>query len=289
MYELSDLTDLLGLSIDELEKLGKDFPNLVKKRRKRKKAGAGYRLYLDPDKRLLRVQRSIKKNILSSYKVPSSIRGLGGPRGSHVANAAEHARNKDLIHLDIANFYDVVTASNVFAAFKSKLGFDASAAKLLTALTSFQGRLWQGLATSSHLAAICTSAFTIELEDYAKRMNLTFTQYGDDLFFSGEHIKSPDGLTAFVIGRAKAHKLSVRRQKIEVDRSGVRSVTGALSGRASVRAKRKMRNKTELLAKLYSRYGKDGVEAKLKGSLLFLKQCRPNDAKAIAKKYRLKF
>jgi hypothetical protein len=49
-----------------------------------------------------------------------------------------------------------------------------------------------------------------------------------------------------------------------------------------------MRKKTELLARLYAKYGRKELKEKLKGSLLFLKQCRPSDAKAIIEKYKLK-
>ncbi|MDO8591411.1 MAG: reverse transcriptase domain-containing protein [bacterium] len=287
MITVDNLCRTLGYEQEELENLVANFSNLVIKRRKRKRGSNGYRLYLAPEKPLLLVQRTIKKKILENHKYNPNVRGLGGKNNSHVNTALEHSTNHEIVRLDIVDFYDSINVQAVFRVFKDDLNFDSCSSKLLVALTTFEGRLWQGLPTSSHLAIVASSRFTSSLSLYAYKNGLTFSQYGDDLFFSGSFIL-PSKISAFVIGEARKFGLRVQRHKISVDRSGNRRVTGILSGASRTRAPKEIRKKTELLAKLYFTHSLKEVEPKLRGYLQFVKQCWPLDAKKIVDKYKLK-
>jgi hypothetical protein len=286
MKNISDLSVLLGISEKDLKNLEASLSDLVVKRRKRKPGSLEFRYYLSPDKSLLKCQRQITNKILKRHTYPRSVRGLGGRQNSHIATALEHSDSHELVRLDVVNFYDSITAQQVFKVFKDIFGFNDEASKLLTGLTTYEGRLWQGLATSSHLAILCTEEFTKNLSGYADKNEMYFSQYGDDLFFSSKSINATK-TASYVIAEAKKFNLNIKRLKISVDRSGTRKVTGSLSGQKGTRAPKNIRKKAELLARLYSR-GEVKVGDQLIGYLLFISQCNPADEKKIINKYKLK-
>ena len=74
------------------------------------------------------------------------------PKRDFVSNVSLHADARIVIMEDISAFFDCITAAHVYRIWHRFFGFGEEAARMLTALTTKDGRVFQGTPTSSFLA-----------------------------------------------------------------------------------------------------------------------------------------
>ncbi|WP_350284626.1 reverse transcriptase family protein [uncultured Croceitalea sp.] len=136
-----------------------------------------------PIKKLKFVQSRILNNILYKIKLPSYFFG-GIKNKDAVKNARHHQGNKFFFLTDLKDFYPSVSFRSVEAALR-KEGFYPDVARLITRLSTKEGKIPQGCPTSSYLASLvvfhsCSDLF----ESYINR-GLKVSIYVDDITISG--------------------------------------------------------------------------------------------------------
>lgn len=132
--------------------------------------------------RLKVIQKRIQKNILLKLQLPYYAYGAVKGR-DNVDNAEAHKGKKYHFTTDLRNFFPSINHSSVFEMF-CNYQFSHEVARLLTQLTTYKGRIPQGAPTSSTLANLVFVKTGKNLESFAKKYQLTFTSFVDDLTFS---------------------------------------------------------------------------------------------------------
>jgi RNA-directed DNA polymerase len=179
-----------------------------------KKRSGAYRLIEAPKPRLKHAQRRILDEILS--KVPLHYACHGHRPGRSVTSfAAEHTGRAQLIKLDLAEFFNLITEARVRSIFAS-LGYNESIAALLAGLccaptpedvlatrprptspAAIDARYWQravlrnshlpqGAPSSPALANLAAFRLDLRLSALAARFGARYGRYADDLAFSGD-------------------------------------------------------------------------------------------------------
>jgi RNA-directed DNA polymerase len=179
-----------------------------------KKRSGAYRLIEAPKPRLKHAQRRILDEILS--KVPLHYACHGHRPGRSVTSfAAEHRGRAQLIKLDLAEFFNLITEARVHSIFAS-LGYNESISALLAGLccaptpedvlasrprptspAAIDARYWQravlrnshlpqGAPSSPALANLAAFRLDLRLSALATRFGARYGRYADDLAFSGD-------------------------------------------------------------------------------------------------------
>jgi len=148
------------------------------------KRGGGTRQIEAPRRYLKLIQRWIHFYILRTHELPSTVTGF--VRGKNIfSNAEPHLPSKNLMVLDIKNFFPSVEWKEVVKIFKS-FGFPIKASRLLAGLCTFESRLPQGAPTSPTLANLAFLPIDRALQDLAEEWDCIYTRYADDIAFSGD-------------------------------------------------------------------------------------------------------
>ncbi|MDX9694533.1 MAG: reverse transcriptase family protein [Bacteroidales bacterium] len=138
---------------------------------------------LNPSYRRLKViQKRIQRNILLKLQLPDYAYGAVKGR-DNVDNAEAHKGKKYHFTTDLRNFFPSINHTRVFKMFRT-YGFSPEVSRLLTQLTTYKGRLPQGSPTSSTIANLVFVKTGKNLDTFARKHQLTFTSFVDDLTFS---------------------------------------------------------------------------------------------------------
>lgn len=141
-----------------------------------------------PNFELKKVQKRINNRILRPLVggLPDYVNG--SRRGRSVATAlGPHIGKEVILSLDISDCFPSISSKRVFYAYKTLVGCSDETARILTMLTTKDGVLPQGCSTSASLCNLVLLPLLKDLDALSKNYNVTFTQYMDDLFFSGRH------------------------------------------------------------------------------------------------------
>lgn len=173
------------------------------------KRSGGYRTISAPNITLLNIQKTIYKRILLSFNVhPAS---MGFRQNISVAhNAKAHLGNKQILKVDIADFFGSIQKHRIIKTFE-KIGYPTNISQVLAELCTLEGKLPQGAATSPTLSNIVAYDMDVKLVSIAQKHNLVYTRYADDLTFSGEHIPFELILEIDIIIREE--KFAIQRKK----------------------------------------------------------------------------
>ena len=133
-------------------------------------------------RRLKEIQKRIQKNILCKLEIPDYAFGAVKGR-DNVMNARKHQGKKFIFTTDLRDFFPSITNRKVFEMFLS-FDFSPTVARLLTKLTTYKGKLPQGVPTSSTISNLVFIRTGKKLARFAKDNRITFTTFIDDLTFS---------------------------------------------------------------------------------------------------------
>lgn len=185
------------------------------------KRSGGYREISAPNTTLLNIQKTIYKRVLLSVNIHPAGTGFR-QNVSVVNNAYAHLGKKQILKVDIANFFGSIKKNRIIIAFE-KIGYPSNISKVLAELCVLDGKLPQGAATSPTLSNIVAYEMDVKLAAVARKHSLTYTRYADDLTFSGEDMDFESVLSQindivrkekFVIQRKKTRFLTEKRRKI---------------------------------------------------------------------------
>src|SRR5690625_70414 len=153
---------------------------------KLKKRSGGFREITTPFPALLEMQYWIYNNILKNVSVNPCAHGFTYKK-SIITNATIHAGQNELLKLDLKDFFPSININRIIYVFKT-LGYPNEIAFYLASICSYNESLPQGAPTSPMLSNIIAKQLDKRLINLAKKYNLKFTRYADDLTFSGKNI-----------------------------------------------------------------------------------------------------
>lgn len=147
-----------------------------------KKRG-GVREIATPFPSLLSVQRWLYEHILAGLAVHDSAFAYREKR-SIVMHAQSHVAGKELLAIDLMDFFGSIKKNSVYRFFK-KLGYLNRVSLLFSELCTLDGVIPQGAATSPPLSNLFLFDLDSELYSLSNEYGFTYTRYADDIYFSG--------------------------------------------------------------------------------------------------------
>lgn len=176
-----------------------------------------------PDSRLMYVLRRIDRDLMRTVTLPESM--LGGVRGkSIIDNAHRHANCRELLTIDVKDYFPSLTTHAVRRAVKRVFGAADDIADALAALMTRNGHVPQGAPTSTSIANLCMLPVEARLAEIGQGHGLTHSIWVDDIAFSGRSVRCAIGPVVTALEDAG---LAVRAKKVHVMGPGTaREITG---------------------------------------------------------------
>lgn len=230
LYGISNkryLSELLNLEVSKLRKVDEFFIvepfTKVVNRKKRV-------LYNPSDEHKFVLKRIV--NMLETIEFPEYLCG-GIPERSYISNAGRHLGNKNLLLLDITNFFPSTRDSYVYDFFRNELKQSVDIAKIMVNLTTVKSAdgnyrfLPQGYSTSPIMSFLSYRRMYDELNYFSRKNNLSFSAYYDDFSFSSND---------FILKRLKRdatqiiekYDLKVNSKKSKILRLNHSKITGVI-------------------------------------------------------------
>lgn len=176
-----ELLKYLCISDKELNYLSLHSRRLYSSRLLPKRSG-GFRLLEAPNDRLKHIQRMLLRTFEKVYVPRNSVHGFTKGRGI-MSNAAAHQKRPFLLNIDLQDYFQTITFKRVRGLLRS-LGVSLEVANVISRLTVTNNRLPQGAPTSPILANMISFSLDIELHNYAKKNNMRYTRFADDISLS---------------------------------------------------------------------------------------------------------
>lgn len=149
-----------------------------------KKDKVSKREILAPCKELAHVQKFIKEEILDKVIINDSSYGF--VQGKNIKdNAEKHLNSEIILNIDLKDFFPTVDSRRIYYIFNKICKYDKSLSYCLTKLVTYRNMLPQGACTSPVISNIVSYKLDYRLLNLAKKKNLTYTRYADDITFSG--------------------------------------------------------------------------------------------------------
>lgn len=242
----------------------------------RKKSG-GYREIVAPRRVLKTIQRWIYANICLKGDVHDNA--FGFVRGKSIFdNGKVHAKNKNLMVVDISDFFQSIKFDQVESVFKD-FGFPFRVAHQLTALCCLNGCLPQGAPTSPALANLVFKPIDSQLTELSRVWGCDYTRYADDLAFSGSKVFSEKD-EARVAKIIKQLGLSINERKSRIVGQGGRQIVAGLVVNHCVLPPRAARRRWRAMFHRAYRYPREFIDKAqtLTGITAFVSQFSPEIA-----------
>jgi RNA-directed DNA polymerase len=216
----------------------------------RKKSG-GTRQIFEPGRSLKAIQKRLNYFLQGYYLwvKPAEVHGFVvhpqylGTYCNIVANAKPHTRKKQVLNIDLKDFFPSITAKQVKAVFTSPLfGFNEQVATALTLLTTYKGSLPVGAPTSPVISNFVCGSLDDDLIKFSKANQLSFTRYADDLTFSSDDDISFDILLD-IINLIRKNHFAINEKKIRKRSAHRRQTVTGLTVNKKVNVDRKLLKK----------------------------------------------
>lgn len=227
-----------------------------------KKRSGGKREISAPYPALLECQQWINFFILSRCELHPNTHGFTSDR-SILTNARMHLGAKEVLRMDLQEFFPSISIARVIALFQS-LGYSHRVAVYLSRICTLDDKLPQGAATSPALSnAICLT-LDKRLFGLAKYHSLSYSRYADDITFSGDKIELT--LPSFINSVCSSAGFAINESKTRLIKgNGKKIVTGISVSSTSPKIpreyKRKLRQEIHYIRKfgIYSHVQKKKV------------------------------
>jgi RNA-directed DNA polymerase len=159
-----------------------------------KKKG-GFRKIHAPKEDLKSLQQKLNYYLQALYLSckPNSVYGFvfnpftQAPLHTIVSNAARHCNKKQVLNMDLQDFFPSISAKRVKTALMdAPYQMEDKISTLVALLGSFEKKLPTGAPTSPVLSNMVCYKMDIRLEQYCLQHHITYTRYADDLTFSSD-------------------------------------------------------------------------------------------------------
>ena len=216
----------------------------------RKKSG-GFRQIASPRSKSFMMMLKAVNEILISYYIPSDY-AMGFTEGrSVVTNATVHKGQNYVFNIDLKDFFPSIEQRRVWKCLQlAPFNFSKEIASLIAGLCSMRVKrdsldntkehqndrnylyiLPQGAPTSPIITNIICRTLDRRLAGLARRFNLNYTRYADDITFSSMHnVYQEDGEFGIELQRIiQEQQFSINKNKTRLQKKGARQeVTGII-------------------------------------------------------------
>ncbi len=180
--KLKQLSSFFGIKWQVFKTITKDisleyktFYITQKNGKKRKINSPSIRLYL--------IQRNINDLILKKHNKLYFVYGFYS-EVSHIDNARYHLNSKEMLSIDLENFFGSINSKQVYFVFHKMFGFNKSVSTALTTLTTLDNQLPQGAPSSPMLSNLVFRNVDYRIEKLSEKLGIKYSRYADDLTFS---------------------------------------------------------------------------------------------------------
>jgi hypothetical protein len=171
------------------------------------------------------VQKRIYRKLLAPLKLPDYIKG--GIQGeSTLQNLKFHSGSGPLVTMDVRKWFPSITANQVYFLWHEVLGCTEKISTLLTALTTINGCLPQGVSTSTALANLTLYSIDRSIRIACERKGVRYSSWVDDLAFSGKNARE---IIPVVVSTLNYHGFRVARNKLFVMSAGQKKTLNGLT------------------------------------------------------------
>jgi RNA-directed DNA polymerase len=121
----------------------------------------------------------------SAIRQPSLSHGFTKNR-SIITNAMMHIGKKNILNIDLENFFDSFNFGRVRGFFIKNKDFqlNSEVATVIAQIACYENKLPQGSPCSPIITNLITHSLDIQLASLAKKFKCTYTRYADDITFS---------------------------------------------------------------------------------------------------------
>jgi RNA-directed DNA polymerase len=291
---IDDISRSTGIDRNYLIKLAKTASKrykryLVQKRGKGKEGQ--FREILHPSKNLKFIQRWLIRHVFLMLPIHESVFSYRD-NISIRDNALHHRGNRYLLRIDFENFFPSLKTKDVSRLLKTTFPtYSSEDYDFIASIVCKDG----GLTIGAPSSPILSNALLYEIDcywaEYAKRQEIVYTRYADDLYFSCD---IPDRLAPLMesfkayIDELDSPKLSINHSKsVFTSKKRKRMVTGLIitpQGTISIGRDRK-----RMIRVLMHRYVQGSLTAeevlRLKGLLSFIRSVEPTYIRSLENKY----
>jgi len=182
IYNLSHLSSLLGYNKQYIIHSLVYKKNFYRQYGILKKNKSGIRIINEPLPSLKEIQRWILENIL--YKIDSHKHSTAyTPKSSTLKNASLHTKKRVVINLDLVDFFNQFTESQILVFF-SNIGYSNIISKVLAGLCCYDNILPQGGVASAYLSNLLFRELDKAICDWSVLNRINYSRYADDMTFS---------------------------------------------------------------------------------------------------------
>lgn len=172
-----------------------------------------------PNKDKIKFSKTLKVKIQSAKikQQPSLSHGFVRHR-SIITNAIMHLGKKNVLNIDLENFFDSFNFGRVRGFFIKNKNFQLShaIATVIAQIACYNNKLPQGSPCSPVITNLITHALDIRLASLAKKHSCTYTRYADDITFSTRKSEFP----LQIMRQENGEYLSSKKLRREIERAG---------------------------------------------------------------------
>jgi RNA-directed DNA polymerase len=249
----------LSASVDDLNRFTaaadqRMFYKELKIPKKGRRRRGQFRTVYKPQQGLALLQKAVATMIAAEATFPQAVQGFVRDR-SIGTNAELHLGRKVLLHADVQDFFDAISAQDVEKGFVA-LGCRPAIAATLTRLCTMNGRLPQGSSASPIIANVVCRYLDLDMSALAERHACRYSRYADDITFSGDSVPEPESVMAVL----QQHGFALRDGRCRLQpKGGSQFVTGlTVFDTIRPRVPRAMKRRLRLELHYAARYGVQG-------------------------------
>jgi len=245
--ERERLAYILGVPIDELDAIRMG-PRYHYRPIAGIKPDGRERRILAPSPALKKLQRRFLSGYLDDLRPHPAAKAFHRG-GSTMAHVLPHSRSRLIATVDLRDFFESTRGGRV-ARWLAAQGWGREAVQTLTRLCVYRDGLPQGAPTSPSLSNLVNHRLDKRLTSLTRRTGGVYTRYGDDLAFSWQDERPPDGFTAAVedaLARSGYEIQPLKGWRVGATRDGFELVGLIIRGDGRVRVPRSLRWRATLL------------------------------------------
>ncbi|MDF3821725.1 retron St85 family RNA-directed DNA polymerase [Leptospira sp. 96542] len=224
IFEIEHFAYLNGISRNDLNEILYS-PNSFYRIFTIPKRSGGERIIKSPYPLLHSIQKWILENILSSVELHNNAFAYRTGK-SIIDNAKIHLNCNEMLTLDLVDFFGSIKQSRIASIFKV-FGYSKILSYQLSSLCCLDNGLPQGACTSPMLSNIVAKRLDYRLSGLAKKFNLKYTRYADDLTFSGSSL--PVNLISICRTIISNEGFRINEKKIKLKRCNTKKVVTGLN------------------------------------------------------------
>lgn len=172
-----------------------------------------------PNKEKIKFSNTLKVKIQSAKikQQPSLSHGFVRHR-SIITNSIMHLGKKNVLNIDLENFFDSFNFGRVRGFFIKNKNFELNhaIATVIAQIACYNNKLPQGSPCSPVITNLITHALDIRLASLAKKYSCTYTRYVDDITFSTRKSEFPSK----IMRQENGEYLSSKKLRNEIERAG---------------------------------------------------------------------